>query len=445
MKRLLLAILFFAVTLGGLRAQVYLPINGSVDDSTKNRKIFISFHSTTCTVYDTALTWSWTSGFAYFGKAFTIPAGCGYGIFKFKMVNCFGDTIERLDYFDSTRSSNDTLRHSFKYCDSCDLVSANFSATKGSLTVNFGNYSNKANNYTWLFGDSTTSNATSPTKVYASPGYYNVCLIARDTLTGCADTFCKAIQVGPVCHFFSAFFYHSSIVNKSVYFYGYSSSIAHKYKWDFGDATTSTDQYPPQHTYSTGGIKNVCFMAYDTINNCADTQCYNVNIPDPCTGFHAGFKDTVNHISKTVSFADTSGPNSNKYTWYFGDATTSSSKNPSHTYAAYGTYNVCQVVRDTVKGCKDSICRNVVITNPCTGFSAGFTDSDSGRKVTFTNTSSANANKFNWTFGNSSTSTAKNPIYTYAANGTYNVCLVARDTVAGCKDSVCHNVTVFSC
>lgn len=79
----------------------------------------------------------------------------------------------------------------------------------------------------------------------------------------------------------------------------------------------------------------------------------------------------------------------------------------------------------------------------CAGFTAKYTHSaQSGNSIKFTNTSSGNANKFSWKFGDGNTSTAQNPTHTYSGAGTYSVCFIVRDTVNGCLDSTCKNITL---
>lgn len=55
-----------------------------------------------------------------------------------------------------------------------------------------------------------------------------------------------------------------------------------------------------------------------------------------------------------------------------------------------------------------------------------------GAVVDFTNASSGNATSFAWDFGDGGSSTDENPSYSYAANGTYTVTLVA---TGPCGDS----------
>jgi PKD repeat protein len=78
---------------------------------------------------------------------------------------------------------------------------------------------------------------------------------------------------------------------------------------------------------------------------------------------------------------------------------------------------------------------------PATPPVAGFTAANPyGGFVQFTNTSTGNPTTYAWTFGDGGTSTGTNPSHTYAANGTYNVCLIASNTSG--IDTFCTNVTV---
>jgi Secretion system C-terminal sorting domain/PKD domain len=78
------------------------------------------------------------------------------------------------------------------------LLAANFSFSQSSSgdTIFFTNNSVSANSYYWNFGDGTTSNLSNPFHVYADTGYYNVSLIARDSLCD-IDRFCQTVLVSP--------------------------------------------------------------------------------------------------------------------------------------------------------------------------------------------------------------------------------------------------------
>jgi PKD repeat protein len=53
--------------------------------------------------------------------------------------------------------------------------------------------------------------------------------------------------------------------------------------------------------------------------------------------------------------------NTNSYFWNFGDNTFSNDANPSHTYSAPGTYNVCLTMIDNQNACTDVVCQTIVI------------------------------------------------------------------------------------
>lgn len=63
-----------------------------------------------------------------------------------------------------------------------------------------------------------------------------------------------------------------------------------------------------------------------------------------------------------------------------------------------------------------------------------------GGLVNFTDTSTNSPATYSWTFGDGGTSTDANPDHTYAANGTYNVCLTVTNVTG--TDTYCQNVTV---
>jgi PKD repeat protein len=116
------------------------------------------------------------------------------------------------------------------------------------------------------------------------------------------------------------------------------------YQWTGGPATA---------TYS--GIGDGTYEVTVTASNgCAATETFTLaaNPSTPTASF------THNQSSLTFSFINTS-TNGNSYVWDFGDGNTSASFNPTHTYAADGTYNVCLTVTGT---CEDvTSCEQIIV------------------------------------------------------------------------------------
>jgi len=131
--------------------------------------------------------------------------------------------------------------------------------------------------------------------------------------------------------------------------------------------------------------------------------------------------------------------------WDFKDGDTSTSENPTHTYAAGGTYNVKLVITST-GGAKDSLEKSITVKpRPATGFTA--TTACQGTSTTITNTTSANGLtivSWSWDFGDGQSSTDQQPSpHGYLNSGDYLVKLKAIPSNA-CSDSISINVSVAS-
>ena len=131
--------------------------------------------------------------------------------------------------------------------------------------------------------------------------------------------------------------------------------------------------------------------------------------------------------------------------WDFGDGSTSTAQNPSHTYAADGTYSVSLTVTDD-DGATGSTSQDVTVSDgtindpPTADFS--FTTTDLTADFTDLSTDSdGSVISWYWDFGDSITSTTQNPNHTYASSGTYTVTLTVADN-EGATDSVSKDVTV---
>ncbi|MES2655450.1 MAG: PKD domain-containing protein [Bacteroidota bacterium] len=155
--------------------------------------------------------------------------------------------------------------------------------------------------------------------------------------------------------------------------------------------------------------------------------------------------------SKTYNFSnltDTRGINTT-YTWDFGGQGTSTDANPSFAFTANGSY----IVKLTAKNAFDSsfVNKTVVVSvsdKPAANFTYVQTSTAGSREFTFTNTTDekGSATTYAWDFGvtgsTTDTSSAKNPVFTFPANGTYTVQLIASN--AFLADTVTKTVTVIS-
>jgi PKD repeat protein len=129
------------------------------------------------------------------------------------------------------------------------------------------------------------------------------------------------------------------------------------YFWDFGDGTSGTDANPT-HLYNAGGTYNVTLIATGAGGNSAPfTQPIMVtaptatftpepptNTPAPApTAFFTAAVDPSNPLN-VIFTNQSSGEGISGYLWDFGDGASSTDANPTHLYAADGTYNVTLTV-----------------------------------------------------------------------------------------------------
>lgn len=208
-----------------------------------------------------------------------------------------------------------------------------------------------------------------------------------------------------------------------------TSSSPMTFLWSFGDGTTSTQQNP-MHQYIPVGTYWTCL----TVTDSCGSQTYCDSITTVCSGTSIfGYQQTG---TRTVSFFNQStGTGNLSYLWDFGNGIFSSQQNPSVTYATKGTYWVCLQVTDTCG--TYTYCDSVDVD--CYNLSADFTYTQNSLTANFINQSTGTAGMtYYWTFGDGGFSFNANPVYTYQAEGNYQVCLEATDSCG--TETTCYNL-----
>jgi len=175
-----------------------------------------------------------------------------------------------------------------------------------------------------------------------------------------------------------------------------------------------------------------------------------------------------NCISNISAAATTAGGNTFNFTsshnftpinylWDFGDGSTSTAANPTHTYTQSGTFYVTLVATgSSLFGTMCSTISSTVVnvsvwnTNCDASFTIDTALSTTGNVVLW-NTSTAPANNvvsYFWNFGDGGTSTLAFPTHTYANPGNYTLCLtmMTADPLTGdsCYDYHCDSLVIDS-
>jgi PKD repeat protein len=352
-------------------------------------------------------------------------------------------------------------------------VHADFFFVRDSIQTNkvyFNNYSTGSDPNTlsrWNFGDGTYSYDSNPTHIYQASGAYTVCLIVgRDSL--CTDDTCEIVQVqvpntcNLVVNFSTAI---DSLHSNIFHFTNLSTplSTTDSVTWNFGDGATSHDFLHATHTYTQGGVFNVCLVVKKNNSTgnpaCVREFCQSIIVDTPhvqCNlqAYFAYLADSINHSK--IYFTNYSTPlaSTDSIRWTFGDGSNSADINPVHTYNVPGTYTVCLRVKKIQTAgtvpCVSEYCKIVIITpstiDSCYTQVSFVTrlDSTNNRKVRFTNitVNPIPPSRAEWNFGDGTSGTEWNEVvHEYAIPGWYLVCLTIINS-NNCSKTYCDSVFV---
>jgi immune inhibitor A len=138
-----------------------------------------------------------------------------------------------------------------------------------------------------------------------------------------------------------------------------SGGTDYTYTWSFGvNNATSTDT-APSYTYSTSGDYNVSVIVTDGAGNTVTATDVVRVIILPIAAF------TLLPTDLTVVLKNTSsqGFGNLTYQWDFGDSSTSTAQNPSHTYTAAGSYTITLKTTDS-QGNESTASQAITVSSP---------------------------------------------------------------------------------
>ncbi len=135
----------------------------------------------------------------------------------------------------------------------------------------------------------------------------------------------------------------------------------------------------------------------------------------------------------SVKFTDLS-INPDMWKWYFGDGSTSTAKNPTHTYTTDGIFAVRLVVQDTIYGITSTFRDTIRISTQTPNINTPSQTVCLPNYVSFVDGSVSSAGILSrlWDFGDGQTSILKNPNNTYSNLGSYTISLTITDNF-GCS------------
>jgi len=252
---------------------------------------------------------------------------------------------------------------------------------------------------------------------------------ATNTVTATVDVgngpFAFGQFIGPISPVPVANFSANPIEGKApltVAFTDKSTRSPTKWKWSFGDGTTSTKQNPT-HKYFKAGMYTVTLIATnDNGSNTITKSDYIQVVTKPVANFTSSI--TSGKTPLKVTFTDTSTGSPTSWKWDFGDRSTSIFQNPIHKYLNVGIYTVSLTVKNAAGS--NTVTKTdyiTVVAKPIAEFSATPTSGKLPLTVKFTDKSTGVPAAWKWSFGDGTTSTKQNPTHEYLQEGNYKVTL----------------------
>ncbi|MDO7601057.1 MAG: PKD domain-containing protein, partial [Schleiferiaceae bacterium] len=215
-----------------------------------------------------------------------------------------------------------------------------------------------------------------------------------------------------------------------------STGTALTYFWDYGDGNNGTVN-PAVNPYSSAGNYQVTLIVTDQCGQ-TDTLIQNIEV---CDTVLQPFTYTTQIFQ--IGFTGPLNPADYSYiAWNFGDGTSTTGADPSHTYSTGGQYTVVLTV---VNLCGDTLTDTQVL-DICSKPVAAFTwfivsSSGSGMLVQFDATSTVGANSYLWSWGDGTSSTGTNYTqHNYSVPSLlYNVTLIV-NSACGLSDTTTHRL-----
>lgn len=249
-------------------------------------------------------------------------------------------------------------------------------------------------------------------------------------------------------------------------------SIASRH-WDFGDGSSSNERNP-SHSYAGAGDVQVTLTvmdnggATDTRTRTADPSSPS-SPPDPPAPPPAQNKPPKADFEVACqdlrcTFVDRSTDedgNVARWEWDFGDGSTSSERNPSHTYAAAGKYDVLLVATDD-DGAADTRSHKAEPKSrpeeppppppdppspppaneaPHADFHVDCRDKSDCEFEDTSRDDDGTIVSWSWNFGDGGTSSERNPTHSFSSDGQFDVSLTVTDD-DGASNTKAHKVHV---
>lgn len=317
--------------------------------------------------------------------------------------------------------------------------------------------------YIWDFGDGTTGGGQTTTHTYSAEGRYLASLtVVDDDGLSSTSSITEVIRVLPTNIAPTAAFTVDTNNGEAALTVNFDATTSSDtdgsivaYNWNFGDGTTGAGQQI-SHVYATDGNFPATLTVTDddgeqhtsiaqiiavAVANVAPTAVFGVDINSGNNPL------TVNFNS--VGSADSDGSIAT-YDWDFGDGTTGTGTNASHTYTTAGLFFTFLTVTDDggLSTISASQTISVFPTNvaPVAAFVVDTASGEVPLAVAFDGSSSTDSDgsiaDYSWDFGDGSSGAGQLVSHTYSTVGSYSATLTVTDNQSAQNTSSAQTITV---
>ena len=304
----------------------------------------------------------------------------------------------------------------------------------------------------WDFGESgANANTCNANYTYNSPGMYTVSASIIDT-AGCNFSASLLITVNSEPH--ADFSVTDTLMCDPPMTTSFinNSSGAVSYLWDFGDGTNSTIPNPT-HTYSTLPIFTSTGQPYyyDVTLTATNASGCTVSLTRPAyittgqtrSSINADVREGCAPLTVNFNGAGITPSNVTSYQWDFGDGSSSTLKDPVHTYLDTGFFDVSLIIA-TEHGCMDTLTHVNYIKageKPVSEFDIDTTFACASHEFELINLSQ-NADSAFWIYSDGDTSDLWEPTKVFPDTGFSSIMLISYDR--GCPDTMLKNDFVYT-
>lgn len=295
-------------------------------------------------------------------------------------------------------------------------------------------------NYNWDFGDGTSGTGREIIHTYSKPGLYNVKLTVIDDFDGDCNSNVDELSVGinapPVANAGDDV---RGTIDEIVRFDGSKSSDPDghlvKYEWNFDDGNIEGTKIAA-HSFSKAGKYNVTLKVTDNSTAINDVTIDNITVWVNLPPIANAGKDVEIAVDEVLTLSGSKSTDNDgviaEYVWSSNGQFENSDEVTTHSFSKPGTYEVKLKVKDD-SGTKSEYAEDIMIvtvnappnsmpgtdvyqTNSVVMFDAGESFDSDGEII-----------KYNWNFGDGSSSNMQSVEHYYKNSGEYKVTLTVQD------------------